>query len=190
LLINIDVDDTIADLKTEWLRRYNNDYNDSLTPSMINAWDLDHLVKPECGEKIYDYLNAPDLYEGVRPIAGALYTVQAMRKAGHEITFVTANTRGMCDQKWQWLVDHKFIRKGRGWPKDVIICNAKYKIEGHLFIDDKAEAIIDWVSKRKAKAIILDYPWNRADIQAQHSAFFSWCTVARDWNHIRQIVGV
>lgn len=190
MIFNIDVDDTIAHLKPEWLRRYNEEYSDNLELNQITDWPMIPFVKPECGASIYKYLRDQDLYEHIEPIKDSLDTIIRLRKAGHTVNIVTANARGTGDQKLDWLVRHGYVPDTRAWPQDLIICNAKWKIDGDVFIDDKADAVIDWVNKKRKKAIILDYAWNREAIRNQPSSFFSWCTVARDWNHIRQIVGV
>ena len=40
LTIAVDVDDVVADLITEWLKRYNHDYNDTKTPADITQWAI------------------------------------------------------------------------------------------------------------------------------------------------------
>jgi 5'(3')-deoxyribonucleotidase len=53
--IAFDQDQVLADLLTEWVSRYNTEYNDNLRPEDIKNWNWHNLVKPECGKKIYNH---------------------------------------------------------------------------------------------------------------------------------------
>ena len=57
LLIGVDVDEVVADLISEWLRRYNVKWNDTLKPEDIHGWAISDFVKPECGKAIYHLLS-------------------------------------------------------------------------------------------------------------------------------------
>jgi Uncharacterized protein conserved in bacteria len=101
--IGIDVDQCIADIMSEWLRRYNNDYNDNLTPNDITEWDFHNLVKPECGEKIYTYLDDPDFFRNLAVIDDSQEAVYELSK-NYEIFFITApyNPNSVLP-KYEWL---------------------------------------------------------------------------------------
>jgi len=75
MIIAVDVDGVIVDLVTPWLRRYNLDYNDDLTPESIQDWEVDKFVKIECGERIYKYIENPDIYYEALPIKDSLWGV-------------------------------------------------------------------------------------------------------------------
>ena len=137
MIIACDVDEVVADLRTEWLLRYNRDWNDNLTLERITTWDFHTLVNPLCGKGIYEYLSAPDLYECVQPIPGAVEGVEALRAAGHRILFVTHNVWGMTDQKAEWLLRHGFIhQRGRMLPPELIVTGEKTLVGADLLIDD------------------------------------------------------
>jgi len=40
MVIAVDVDDTVADLVTPWLARYNRDFDDTLEKESITSWDI------------------------------------------------------------------------------------------------------------------------------------------------------
>ncbi|MCJ7984909.1 hypothetical protein MUB16_14170 [Priestia sp. OVL9] len=42
---------------TDWHNQYNKDYCDSLSVEKLKCWESEKYVKPECGTKIYDYLD-------------------------------------------------------------------------------------------------------------------------------------
>ena len=58
----IDMDSVICDLMTDWHNQYNKDYCDSLSVEKLKCWESEKYVKPECGTKIYDYLDQPGLF--------------------------------------------------------------------------------------------------------------------------------
>ena len=153
--ILIDVDGVVADLDREWLRRYNQDYNDHLTKKEWTKWGIHDLVKPECGTKIYEYLWMDDLYNNVLPIEGSLFSVRHLRSMGHRCIFVTS---GIQPAKIRWLFNQGFLTS-KVWQSDpdVAIVNDKSLIHGDLLIDDRPKNIDDF----GGNAILFDQPWNQ-----------------------------
>ena len=82
LTVAVDVDDVCADLLTEWLYRYNLEYEDNLTVADVDRWDLSEQVKPECGKKIYNYLRDPESTGYYSSTPGGCPRVPASSKAG------------------------------------------------------------------------------------------------------------
>lgn len=158
--IAVDVDGVCADLHVEWLRRYNAEFNDSLTVEGIHQWDMVPAVKPECGKQIYKYLRDPDIYEKVPPIAGALEGVTKLRDDGWRVVFVTSCVKGMADQKWEWLERHDFLPKGAYSQADLVIAHDKSLIRADALLDDYNGNLDSWMRR----GILLDAPYNRAVI--------------------------
>lgn len=142
--IACDVDGVIADLTVEWLRRYNRDYNDDLTPARIHQWDMVPAVKAECGHKIYDYLRDPDLYAQVPLIDHAQEGVAQLREWGHRVVFVTSCTKNMADQKWAWLERFGFLKSTLMQSPDLILAHDKSLINADLLIDDHLGNFLNW----------------------------------------------
>lgn len=157
--ILIDVDGVLADTHTEWMRRYNADYNDNLKSSDVTRWGTHEFVKPECGTKIYDYLWDETLYDGVFPIKGSQSGVDALRKMGHRCVFVTS---GIQPAKIKWLYRFGFLTS-KIWQSDpdVAIVNDKSLIEGDLLIDDRDKNVDDFIHTFNADAILFNQPWNQ-----------------------------
>ncbi|MFZ5827353.1 MAG: 5' nucleotidase, NT5C type, partial [Bacillota bacterium] len=57
-----DLDGVCCNLMKKWLAVYNHDYSDNLTEADITSWNWDDFVKPECGKRIYHYLNRPGFF--------------------------------------------------------------------------------------------------------------------------------
>jgi 5'-nucleotidase len=149
-----DVDGVLANMHIPWLEDYNRDYDDDLTVEAITSWHIHHFVKPECGEKIYDYLAHPDLYSRSPVYPGALEGIEALRSAGHKVIFVTS---GFFPAKMQWLMDNGFSSARKVcFPVDTIVTTDKGRISGDVMIDDCPFNF----GGRKWK-IVFDQPWNR-----------------------------
>jgi len=158
----IDVDGVVCDLHTEWLRRYNAEYGDNLTNEDIKEWGLKPFVRPECGDRIYDYLNE-NLYGVETPaIGGAREGLERLRRAGDTITFVTSCVApGMFDSKVEWL-----RREGMMYKPDGLVATldgtSKLVVAGDVLIDDRGETVrkFTWAGRI---AILFTQPWNRDD---------------------------
>ena len=152
MIILCDVDCVVADLMTEWLRLYNNDYSDCLTPENITAWGMEDFVHPHCGTKIYSYLTLPTLYDNVKPIGGSLEFVQLVRSFNHRVVFVSAGL--MSQQKFDWLSSWGF-EPGKN-AEDFITAYDKSLIRGSYLIDDRPEN----VQRFREMLILFRQPWN------------------------------
>lgn len=133
-IILVDVDDVTADLIGAWLKLYNEKYNDNLKKSEVTCWNISLLVKPECGEKIYEWVETPEIYDIVKPMKNALISINKLRENNNRVVFVTASTIGAAGRKFQWLNDHGF-----NVPiEDYIEAHDKSLIRGDIMLDDGA----------------------------------------------------
>lgn len=157
MIVAFDMDGPIADLHTEWYRRYNRDYNDDLSLDRVVTWDLHNYVKPECGKKIYDYLRDPDLYANVKPVEGALEHMKWLRENGHEVIVVTAGVSGNLDQKLDWLKNNGFSAAGERSMGGVIFAYDKKYIRAQMLIDDGPHNIQAF----GGTGVVWDAPYNK-----------------------------
>jgi len=151
--IAIDQDQVLADLLSEWLRRYNNDYNDNLKKEQVNHWNWHDLVKPECGKKIYDYLDDPDLFESLPVIEDAQEVVKELSEK-FDIFIVTApwNMNNVIP-KYKWLKKHFSFLDDRNF----VFTRNKSIIDAEWLIDDKPSNLDDFAGS----CILFDAPHNR-----------------------------
>lgn len=180
-----DVDGVVADLLPAVLWRYNRDYDDKLTVSDVKTFDLTQWVKPQCGARINDYFAHPGLYDDVPLIAGALDGVRALRAAGHDLLFASSCYFVMTDQKAEWLTRHELIEKRQDLmlPHDFVPIHQKWRLTGHLLIDDGAHNVDAWV-KTSRPAILFRSNHNAAVLSGHPSAFWRWCRRADDWAEV------
>jgi 5'-nucleotidase len=172
MLIYVDVDGVVVDLMSEWLKVYNKDYNDNVTPDMLNnGWDMPQYVKSECGSKIYEYLHHPYLYDYALPIERALYGVQKLREMGHRVVFATSTPQGVEGRKLQWLIDNHFIEPKDHVFKDYIEISDKSLLCGDILIDDGLHN----VSGFKGLGILFDAP---------HTQKEDWPIRIKGWENV------
>ncbi|TLS35867.1 5' nucleotidase, NT5C type [Pseudalkalibacillus caeni] len=154
----IDMDSVICDLMTEWHRRYNKDFDDDLSVERLSCWDSEKYVKPECGSKIYDYLDEPGLFLTLEPYPHAIEVLERLHKK-YDILIVTSSRTYAYTEKEKWVEKHlPFIGK-----QNLIFSHRKEMIQGDLLFDDAPHNLRAF-KKTGRTAVAMDYPYNR-DIQ-------------------------
>jgi 5'(3')-deoxyribonucleotidase len=158
LTIGFDVDEVCVNLLGEWLRRYNEAYNDTQTPEDVRGWDMVPNVKAECGAKIYEFLKEPEFYRNVLPMPYARQVVDAVRQMGHRVVFVTSCMRGTMDDKVNCLERCGFLPKTGRIHTDFIAASDKALVTGlDMLFDDNTET----VDRYPGLAFLVDVPHNR-----------------------------
>jgi len=148
--IGIDLDSTLNNLETVWIERYNQDYNDSLKE--WDNWELDKVIKPECGKKIFEYLREPGFFYNLDIKKDAKEVVDFLSKH-FELYIVTAYIPETCLDKANWIKKHKLAID----EKNVIFINNKGLLELDYLIDDGPHNFKDF----KGKGVLLDMAYNR-----------------------------
>jgi 5'-nucleotidase len=150
--IAIDLDTTLNTLNTDWLKLYNEDFNDNLTNECITDWNIAKFTKPECGKLIYDYLKIPGFFRnlGVQPHAQEVTEWMAKE---FDLCIATAYVPEACMDKCRWVDEH-FPHIGSG---KVIFINDKSKLNADYLIDDGGHNIEAF----KGIGMVFDQPYNR-----------------------------
>ncbi|MFC0213105.1 5'(3')-deoxyribonucleotidase [Paenibacillus chartarius] len=151
----IDMDSVIVDLMSVWFDKYNADYNDHLSVDALLSWNTELYVKPECGEKIYEYLDETGLFRALQPLPHAIDVLQRL-KANHDIVIVSSSRTHAFSDKEFWVEQHlPFIGK-----TNLIFSHRKELICGDLLFDD-APHNLKAFSGTGRLAVAMDYPYNR-----------------------------
>ena len=161
IVVGVDIDGVIANLHTEWYRRYNAEFDDNLTVERVKSWDTHLYTKPECGKCIYKYLYDSDLYNNVAPLNYAIEGIAALREDGFRPVYVSSVVRGQTDAKFDWLVRYGFLPHTPGvvlvgGHPDFITAGDKSLIDVDLMIDDAPQNLVSF-GKR---AILFNYMHN------------------------------
>lgn len=154
MLIGCDVDQVVANLNEEWLRRYNIEYDDTLCVAELVSWDISKFVKPECGKNIDKYLHQRGLYDCIKEIPNALWGVCRLRRQGHRVVFITSDPSGGKSGKIDWLYNHYFAEDQNDW----IVAHDKSLIRMDIMIDDSPRNI---ASSTATFNLLFNQPWNQ-----------------------------
>lgn len=147
--LGIDLDSTLNNLDEVWLKLYNHDYNDNLTD--WNNWNINEIVKRECGEKIFDYLRIPGFFYSLDIRPNAISVIDKLIEK-FDIYIVTAYIPETCVDKTNWI--KKYLPKIK--PENIIFCNNKGLLNLDYLIDDGPHNIECF----KQKGILYNMPYN------------------------------
>lgn len=138
LHILCDLDSTVVDLLGLWLDRYNNKYNDNVTPENVLSFDIHKYVKPECGELIYELLDE-QFFTDVKPYEGAIEGLEELAKH-HRIHVVTAFSTDKpftAAAKTAWVRKHMpFVHK-----RFITLMSQKHLIHADALLDDRPDTV-------------------------------------------------
>lgn len=160
--IGFDVDDVVADLHTEWVRKLNEKYGKNFSVEDMTQWDFwKDMGLTEL--ELYSEL-LPSLYENVKPCPGALAVVRAVRQLGHSPAYITTcHTREMWVAKSDWLIKFGFLEVGDTaypvgqWSK----WHSKGEVAAEqsipILVDDNIPNCENWIGT----AYLLTRPHNR-----------------------------
>ena len=148
-ILLVDLDDTITDLVTDWIRIYNEIYGDNLKVENVTEWNIGKFTL--VGEKMYDILKDPNLFKNVKIRTGATETLEWANEY-FNIQIVSATSPYTYLDKANWVKEYlPFLADSFS----AII--PKYLLKGDIMIDDKPDNLeyFDGVQ------IVFDRPWNR-----------------------------
>ncbi len=150
-VIGVDFDDVVGHLIPLLVNKYNFIWNDNLDHNKIDDWDLTRFVKPECGNKIYAYLDNK-IYDFVEMVKDAKWGVEQLRKMGYRVIFITSNFANTGNAKFEWLSRNGFnVEK-----KDFFECEDKPLIKYNLLLDDKYDTVL----KSGKRGVLFSRSWN------------------------------
>jgi 5'-nucleotidase len=159
LTVLCDLDAIAADLLGPWLAAYNQAYNDDLTAEEITDYEIHKFTKPECGFKIYEFIELGEVYRNLQPLPGAIQGIQAIEADGHDVIIVSAGSKNLATagHKLEWC--KTFLGFDR---KKCIIAHRKELIRGDVFIDDSPPNIRKYREAWPHTPIFtIAYPYNK-----------------------------
>lgn len=158
MILGVDVDDTIADFTTEWVRRYNIEYNDNVTNDDIKGWHVEEYMKKATRNQLFNLLRTPNFYSCVSPLRGARDGVYRLLADGHRVVYVTSCTEGTMDQKRDWLVHWGFLTHENRF-RDFIAAYDKALVNVDVLFDDRFTTVRDFPNK----AVLVTSPANASE---------------------------
>jgi len=130
----IDLDSTVYDLLTPWMEWYNKHYNDTFKVSDIKKWAWNEIVKPECGTKIYSFLNKKGMYSSLQPFPGALEAIKKVHDEGIKQIFCSTIIGNTGAKEKVEAVERDFPYLGKAAV--VLVGKDKNLVKGDVLVDD------------------------------------------------------
>lgn len=172
LTIVFDLDSIIVDLLNPWINWYNKEFDDSLQVRDLHSWHIHQHVKPECGERIYEFFRDNERYASSPILDGATEGLAKLHELGHRVvistaTGVKAKTARTAQAKLA------LINKAAPFIDNIHIGPDKFIICGDVFVDDSPENLRIYKDRwPEAKLVTIAYPYNRdimnfVDVYAQ-----------------------
>lgn len=150
--VGFDLDSCLNNLDEYWLKVYNEDYNDCLTPEDLLTWDTYKYVKPECGKKIYDYIMQPGFFMKLKPKP---HTQRVTEWISNYVNpyIVTAYSPCTCVDKAEW------VKQNFPWipQRNIMFVNDKGKVLLDYLVDDGPHNVEAFTRK----SILVDMAYNR-----------------------------
>lgn len=151
-LILLDSDQVVCDLLPRWVKVYNERYGDNLSVEEFGGTfgGLQHVVKPECGEKIYDLMKEPGFFQSLDPVAGAIEGVNKLLDDPRFDPYVVtaySNDPEMAKGKVEWYLKNlpAMVEK-----EGLILCKPKQLVIGDMLVDDSMENLKKWAGQMSA----------------------------------------
>lgn len=142
LVIGVDLDDVVADLKTHWLNLHFERTGQRIAAHDLNAWNMG-AVAGEHHDALLGLLNEPGFFGELTPLPGALEALEWLAGRGHAVSIVSALPPGAQTahaDKLNWLRRHC-----GGWfhDGDFVPCPAERKaaLSLDVLIDDRADTV-------------------------------------------------
>ena len=133
MTILVDMDDTIEQLLTAWVKRANEKFSRSVTLDEITGWNVAAPYSGLTREEIYGVTYEPGFWESVEPMPGAAEALRHFMDEGHDVFIVTATEIEHVEEKMKGLLFRYF--PFLSWSQ-VIITSRKQMIRGDVLIDD------------------------------------------------------
>lgn len=158
----VDLDCTLVDMLTAWLKKYNEATGENVRITDIKEYDMGHACPNN--KVLYDILNQRGFFYEMEPMPGAIEALQGLMDDGYDVVIVTQPPR-----KAEFAVQDK-----RRWMKkyfgsfsaaNMVFCHRKELIEGDLLFDDRPSHLINWKKNNpEGLTATIDWLYNR-DVQ-------------------------
>lgn len=131
--ICVDMDEVMADTLSEHLRRYNQEFDESITPDDLTAKGLWEVTPLDRQQQLRAFLDAEDFFEDLPLMPGSRDVLKALT-ARFEIFIATQamSVPNSLGPKYRWLQRHfPFIP-----PTNYVFCGNKTILRADYLIDD------------------------------------------------------
>ncbi len=131
--ICVDMDEVMADTLAEYLRRYNQTFDEAVTPDDLAGKALWEIAPLDRQEQLREFFHAEDFFEDLALISGAQDVLKSLSER-FEIYIATQamTVPNSLGSKYRWLQRHfPFIP-----PTNYVFCGNKSILRADYLIDD------------------------------------------------------
>lgn len=132
-ILLIDVDDTIEDLLSAWLKSLNDKYGTNVCNDEITDWDVSKFFPTLTREQVFEPLHYDEFWETVKPKPDAVEYVKKLFDEGYEIYLCTSTDYRIIRAKYEFIIKKYFPYIE--W-NHVIVAYRKQMIKADYLIDD------------------------------------------------------
>ncbi len=176
--LGIDLDGVVADFNAGWMTQYNHENGTDLTPDMVTGWDglteLTHF--PDMGA-FWTWARdhgGHSVFRHLEPYDGAIETLRALNRAGHDIVILTAKPDWAVHDTFEWLADHRIP------TREVHCLEDKWRIDCALYLDDSPYMVPDLLRHRPSRTVCrFVRTWNRP---------VEGAVDVHDWDEVARVV--
>jgi len=169
-IVLLDSDQVIANLLDSWCGLYNSRYDDALSVEEFGGtWSgLQNIVKPECGEKVYDLMKEEGFFKNLQPLSGAVEGVRQLYDDKRTDLYIVTAYSGhpeMAKGKVEFYEEHfpYLIEDDR-----IVLCKPKQLFYGDVLVDDSIENLekfykhmTDVIGKHDFYTVAMGAPHNK-----------------------------
>lgn len=175
--IYLDMDDVLVNFRCNWLRAYNEAFNDNLTDEHLTVWDLANVIKPECTDR-WSCIRNGNFFFNLEPLEGAIESVKKLLGIfGSDRIYIASNSLEFAyEDKYRWI--EKYLPELKN---NIIFLSNKGKLfaKNSILVDDGPQNAIAF-EKAGGYPIIYDAPYNR-NIEGLR---------AKNWQEILQHISI
>jgi len=145
LRICVDMDEVMADTLAEFLRRYNAEFNESMTPDALSGKHPWQIVAPERHERLTAFFHELDFFENLPLMPGSQEVLEALSQR-FEIFIGTSamSVPNSLGAKYRWLQRYfPFIPTAH-----YVFCGDKSILRADYLIDDLPRNLTRFEGKR------------------------------------------
>lgn len=154
MTILIDADGVLENLTQEWVAILNEKYGTSVEYGDVLEWDMTKSFPTLTREQVYGVELEEALYLRLKPLEGAVETVNRLLDEGHELFIVTSTPYQIIPFKMENVFFKFFSRLT--W-ENVIVTYRKQLIKGDVLIDDGFHNLLGGSYHK----LLMDAPYNR-----------------------------
>lgn len=152
--IGIDIDGVVADFVGAANKWFSVKSNHPPIPADCWDWYLKYPGGVELGDRLFVDAVNEGLYLRCKPVPGALDALYVLRKANHDLTFITYRKGATAEKDTRaWL------KRWHYGDVPVVFTKDKGEVPWELHLDDHPETVVDLRSRGRS-AVLFAQPWN------------------------------